>query len=294
MSDSAVQTAASAWRAPLPHEWDTSDRVPEMAPAEISFGELLSSLNPLQHIPVVGSIYREITGETLHPIARVIGGALIGGPLGLVASAFNSMIEQATGKDLGAQALALILPDSKAQPAATAVASAEPKPAEPAEPAATVATAAPLPAEPEATAAATPTPMWPTPVADLAAIAPAAAAATKTAGDTAKAAAPSGEPQGRSLAYYQNRAGQRLPNVGNMTSQRTAMTATPNPTLQRQPLAAPAAAPAPTQARAADPVADAANEPADVWFAHAMMQGLDRYRETKRTQRSEPTVDVTR
>lgn len=284
MSDSAVQSAASAWRAPLPHEWDTSDRVPEMAPAEISFGELLSALNPLQHIPVVGSIYREITGETLHPVARVIGGALMGGPLGLVASAFNSMIEQATGKDLGAQAIALIIPDAKAQPAATAIASTEPAPAEPAT---TVATTAPQPAEPEATAAATPTPMWPTPVADLAAVTPAAGAATK-------AATPSGEPQGRSLSYYQNHAGQRLPNVGNMTSQRTAMTATPNPTLQRQPLAAPAAAPAPTQVRAADPAADAANEPADVWFAHAMMQGLDRYRETKRAQRSDPTVDVTR
>ncbi len=274
----------------LPHEWDTSDRVPEMAPAEISFGELLSALNPLQHIPVVGSVYREITGETLHPVARVIGGALIGGPLGLVASAFNSMIEQATGRDLGAQALALILPDAKAQPAETAIAGAEPAPAEPT----TIVAATPPPAEPEATVAAAPTPMWPTPVADLAAIAPAAAAATKIASDTAKTATPSGEPQGRSLAYYQNHAGQRLPNVGNMTSQRTAMTATPNPTLQRQPLAAPVAAPAPTQVRAADPVADAANEPADVWFAHAMMQGLDRYRETKRAQRSEPTVDVTR
>lgn len=293
MSDPAVQSAASAWRAPPPHEWDTSDRVPEMAPAEISFGELLSGLNPLQHIPVVGSIYREITGETLHPVARVIGGALIGGPLGLVASAFNSLIEQATGRDLGAHALALILPDSTAQPAATAIASAEPTPAEPAT---TVTTASPPPAaEPAATVAATSTPMWPTPVADLAAVAPAAGAATKTGSDAVKAAMPAGEPQGRSLAYYQNHAGQRLPNVGNTTSQRTAMTATPNPTLQRQPLAAPAAAPAPlpTPVRAADPAADAANEPADVWFAHAMMQGLDRYRETKRAQHSEPAVDVT-
>lgn len=289
MSDSAVQSAASAWRAPLPHEWDTSDRVPEMAPAEISFDELLSALNPLQHIPVVGSIYREITGETLHPVARVIGGALIGGPLGLVASAFNSMIEQATGKDLGAQALALIMPDATPQPAATAIASTEPAPAEPAT---TVATAAP--AEPEATVATAPPPALPTQAAALAAVAPAAGASTTTASDAVKAAMPAGEPQGRSLAYYQSHAGQRLPNVGNMTSQRTAMTATPNPTLQRQPLAAPVAAPAPTQVRAADPVADAANEPADVWFAHAMMQGLDRYRETKRAQRSEPTVDVSR
>jgi hypothetical protein len=240
---------------------------------------------------VVGSIYREITGETLHPVARVIGGALMGGPLGLVASAFNSMIEQATGRDLGSQALALIMPDATPQPAATAVASAEPATTEPAT---TVATPPASPAEPEATVATAPPPAMPTPAAALAAVAPAAGASTKTASDAVKAATPAGEPQGRSLAYYQSHAGQRLPNVGNMTSQRTAMTATPNPTLQRQPLAAPAAAPTPTQVRAADPVADTANEPADVWFAHAMMQGLDRYRETKRAQRSDPTVDVTR
>ncbi len=283
MSDSAVPSAASVWRAPLPHEWDTSDRVPEMAPAEITFGELLSALNPLQHIPGIGSIYREITGETLHPVARVIGGALIGGPLGLVASAFNSLIEQATGKDLGAQALALILPDAAPQPAETAIASAAPAPAE-STPSPT--TPAAIPADPVATAATAPTPMWPTPVADLAAVAPAS-------GVPPKAATPGGEPQGRSLSYYQNHAGQRLPNVGNMTSPRTAMTATPNPTLQRQPLAAPPAAPAPTQARAATPAPDAANEPADVWFANAMMQGLDRYRDTKRLQRNEtPAIDV--
>jgi hypothetical protein len=139
---------------------------------------------------------------------------------------------------------------------------------------------------PEAVRSMWPTPMWPTPVADLAAVAPAS-------GVPPKSATPGGEPQGRSLSYYQNHAGQRLPNVGNMTSPRTAMTATPNPTLQRQPLAAPPAAPAPTQARAATPAPDAANEPADVWFANAMMQGLDRYRDTKRLQRNEtPVIDV--
>lgn len=274
MSDSAVHSPA-VWRAPLPHEWDTSDRVPEMAPAEITFGELLSALNPLQHIPGIGSIYREITGETLHPVARVIGGALIGGPLGLVASAFNSMIEQATGRDLGAQALALVMPDATPQPAETAIAAAEPTPPEPT-PAQMAQSTVPVDA-----VATPPTPMWPTPVADLAAVAPASGAAAKTA-------APSGESSGRSLAYYQNHAGQRLPNVGTMTTPRTAMTATPNPTLQRQPLVAPPATAAP--APAATPAAD---EPADVWFANAMMQGLDRYRETKRLQRNEPpAIDV--
>ncbi|MCF8470036.1 MAG: hypothetical protein K9G30_04575, partial [Parvibaculum sp.] len=39
-----------------------------------------------QHIPVVSEIYRGLTGDTISPQARVAGGTLYGGPLGLVAS----------------------------------------------------------------------------------------------------------------------------------------------------------------------------------------------------------------
>jgi hypothetical protein len=281
MSDSAVQSAASTWRPPLPHEWDTSDRAQEMAPAEITFGELLSSLNPLQHIPVIGSLYREMTGEELHPAARVVGGALIGGPIGLVVSAFNALIEQATGRDAVGQVIALFT--DKDAPS-TSVAATEPTPAESAVPQTAVASAMPPP-------------VMPTPVADLANLTP-AAGGTKP---QAKPDAAPGEPQGRSIAYYQNHAGQRLPQFGTMTNQRTALTGTPNPTLQRQPLETPASAPAPIPppaqaAAASQEAASSGNEPADVFFVNAMMQGLDRYRDAKRLQRGDgaPQIDVTR
>jgi hypothetical protein len=279
MSDSALQTSASTWRPKLPHEWDTSDRVAEMAPAEISFGELLSALNPLQHIPVIGSLYREMTGEELHPAARVVGGAIIGGPIGLVASAFNAILEQATGRDAVGQVIALFKDDDAP---ATSIATAEPTAAEPA------ATSAEL-------ASVAPPPFMPTPVAELASLTPAA-------GNTKPPAKPEGapgEPQGRSLSFYQNHAGQRLPQFGTMTNQRTALTGTPNPTLQRQPLEmpAPAAIPSPPQAAAAvQEAATAGSEPADVFFVNAMMQGLDRYRDAKRLQRGggAPQIDVSR
>src|SRR5215470_10031750 len=64
-----------------------------------SFRDLLGAINPLQHIPVVGNIYRAITGDTLSPGARMAGGALYGGPIGALAGAINAAIEGGTGKD---------------------------------------------------------------------------------------------------------------------------------------------------------------------------------------------------
>lgn len=52
----------------------------------LSFGDLVDTLNPLQHIPVVSEIYRSITGDGISPHARVAGGGLYGGPVGLMAS----------------------------------------------------------------------------------------------------------------------------------------------------------------------------------------------------------------
>ena len=39
-------------------------------------------INPLQHIPIVGNIYRNITGDQISPGARIAGSTLYGGPIG--------------------------------------------------------------------------------------------------------------------------------------------------------------------------------------------------------------------
>ncbi len=72
-----------------------------------TFADFLDLINPLQHIPIISTIYRAITGDKIDPGARVIGGGIFGGPIGLVASAVNAVIAEVTGKDAGEHVVAL-------------------------------------------------------------------------------------------------------------------------------------------------------------------------------------------
>jgi hypothetical protein len=65
------------------------------------FGDFLDLINPLQHIPVVGTIYRRITGDDISAASKVVGGAIFGGAMGLAFSAFDAVIKEQNGKDLG-------------------------------------------------------------------------------------------------------------------------------------------------------------------------------------------------
>lgn len=75
-------------------------------PEGFSFSAFLDIINPLQHIPVVSTIYRAVTGDTIENGSRLIGGTLFGGPIGFIASAISGMIEESTGKDVGDHVLA--------------------------------------------------------------------------------------------------------------------------------------------------------------------------------------------
>ena len=66
-----------------------------------SFGDLVDILNPLQHIPVVSTLYRRLTGDEISAVSRVAGGAIFGGWIGGAASVANAMLERVTGDDLG-------------------------------------------------------------------------------------------------------------------------------------------------------------------------------------------------
>jgi hypothetical protein len=65
-----------------------------------SFADLLDVINPLQHIPGLSGLYRQLSGDEISSGARVAGGALFGGPIGLVASLANLIFEQETGGDV--------------------------------------------------------------------------------------------------------------------------------------------------------------------------------------------------
>jgi len=70
-----------------------------------SFLDFLDIINPLQHIPLVATLYRNITGDEIDPGSRLVGSALYGGPIGAVTSLINVMVEFDTGKDVGEHAL---------------------------------------------------------------------------------------------------------------------------------------------------------------------------------------------
>jgi len=59
----------------------------------VTFEELLRALNPLHHIPVVGTIYRAVTGEEIQPAFRVLGALVTGGPVSAITAALTSLIE---------------------------------------------------------------------------------------------------------------------------------------------------------------------------------------------------------
>ncbi len=79
--------------------------------SEISFGDFLDLINPLQHIPIVGTIYRAVTGDEISPTASIFGGFLFGGPLGFVTAISGAIFEEASGQDLGETVLAALVGD---------------------------------------------------------------------------------------------------------------------------------------------------------------------------------------
>jgi hypothetical protein len=79
------------------------------------FRQFLSELNPLQYIPVIGTIYRAVTHDTIPEPAREAGSLVVsfltGGPVGVAINLGTFAAEKATGIDpekLGDQALASI------------------------------------------------------------------------------------------------------------------------------------------------------------------------------------------
>lgn len=80
------------------------------APAQSSggfFHDLLDILNPLQHLPVIGTIYRAITGEHIGTFEKIAGDTLYGGLWGAVSSVADTAFKAVTGKDIEDTVLAL-------------------------------------------------------------------------------------------------------------------------------------------------------------------------------------------
>lgn len=102
MSDIAITAAAAP---------NTRHTAPSSGPSlwshgSFSFKDLLDIINPLQHIPIVDSIYRYLTGDEPSGGARIVGDAIYGGPIGLGVGVVSTMLTNSKGQGLGEQLLA--------------------------------------------------------------------------------------------------------------------------------------------------------------------------------------------
>lgn len=78
---------------------------------EGEFWDLVDVVNPMQHIPVVASIYRDITEDEIKPAAKIAGGTLFGGVLGFASSIFDSVVEEVSGQDMTQTAVTALSQD---------------------------------------------------------------------------------------------------------------------------------------------------------------------------------------
>ncbi|WP_372395982.1 hypothetical protein ABMY26_12180 [Azospirillum sp. HJ39] len=94
----AKELAAKAVTPPAAQRAARSEpaRTPENK-LSLGFEDLVDAVNPLQQLPVVSSVYREATGETISIPARLAGGFLFGGLPGLIGSAAMVAFEEVTG-----------------------------------------------------------------------------------------------------------------------------------------------------------------------------------------------------
>lgn len=87
------------------------------------FKDILDTINPLQHLPIVGSVYRYLTGDEPSGGARIAGDALYGGPIGFAVGVVSTLLLDKNGHDLGERTLAKVFGPSPAE-SGTMVASA--------------------------------------------------------------------------------------------------------------------------------------------------------------------------
>ena len=115
MSDVAAATAIAPQVPAHPSAWHSA--------SGFGFRDLIDIVNPLQHLPIIGSIYRWATGDRPGDASRIAGDALYGGPIGVAFGLVGAAMEDSSGHDLGERVLSAMFDSDKKT---TAVASATP------------------------------------------------------------------------------------------------------------------------------------------------------------------------
>jgi hypothetical protein len=93
----------------------TATKAADVKEDEGFFGHLLDVVNPLQHLPIIGTIYRAITGDKMGPVEKIAGDTLYGGMWGAIAAIADVAFEGITGKSFEDTALAWFKGDGKSK-----------------------------------------------------------------------------------------------------------------------------------------------------------------------------------
>jgi hypothetical protein len=107
-------------------------------PQEFTLDDFIDIINPLQHLPIVSILYREITGDEIKPAMRILGDIGYGGPMGFLSSCGQVLFEAIFGDDVAGTAIAMITGEGD-EKASMQLASTDPSAPLPAEAAATYA-----------------------------------------------------------------------------------------------------------------------------------------------------------
>lgn len=84
-----------------------------------SFFDFLDVINPLQHIPIVSTLYRAITGDEIKSVTKIAGSTLFGGPVGAALAVADVAYTKTAGqgRDAGATMMAALRDDKAPAPA---------------------------------------------------------------------------------------------------------------------------------------------------------------------------------
>ena len=125
-SDGIGVASSVAWPPAQPYEEPPDDGKPHIwAQKGFQFHDFLDIINPLQHIPIIASIYRWITGEPIGNLPRVVGDSLYGGAIGFVTGLLGVGVKEETGKDIGEHVLAAVTGTTAETPSAPAAGAPE-------------------------------------------------------------------------------------------------------------------------------------------------------------------------
>jgi hypothetical protein len=246
----------------------------EPMPAEMTFGDFLRALNPLHHIPVVGWVYRQITGETIQPVFRVLGGLVTGGPIGAIASAVGALAEELlVGADTGGAPAGSGTAVAQATPGAATPATTPASPT----PAAATPAAAPAPGSLAAIVTASGQPLQPLPLATRL-----AARAYPTPPTPMREAAPPADPAAGFVPAATAGAPLPAPPTGAVPLAEAERVGAAEGSAMAEPQALPAPGPASRVRRApVVPVTSGGQDPA---FVQQMMRGLEAYERSMRAR----------